>query len=98
MEQIERWAFTTRELDNPAACCGFDELVADVPFEDLGVLVQRNGVVTNRWEGETAGIPADIAKLANECESLFNPQTNELAEEWRDVVTINGKFLRFWVY
>jgi hypothetical protein len=95
-QRTERWAFTARELSNPAACCGFDELVADVPHEDMGVLIQRNGNVTNRWEDGTAGIPADIAELAGECESPYNPQTNELAEEWRDVVTNPaGEFLRF---
>jgi hypothetical protein len=95
-ELTERWAFTDRELSNPAACCGFDELIADVPFEDLGVLVQRNGNVTNRWVDGTVGIPADIAELAVACESLYNSRTNELAEEWRDVVTNPaGEFLRF---
>jgi hypothetical protein len=49
-----------------------------------------------RWEDGTAGIPADIAELANECESLYNPRTNELADEWREVVTNPaGEFLRF---
>lgn len=92
----ERWAFTDRELIDPTTCCVFDELVADVPCEDMGILVQRNGCVTNRWEDGTAGIPADIAELAGECESLYNPQTNELAEVWRNVVTNqDGKFLRF---
>jgi hypothetical protein len=98
----ERWAFSQSELADPAACKGDDELVAYVDLDDdwdgvegHSVIVYRNGKVSNRFSDGTAGVPRELAKLADNVESLLHPDGEETAE-WRDVrVDDNGNFLRF---
>ena len=98
----ERWAFSESELANPAKCKSYDELLADVPYEyaeehgiEEDIIVQRNGTVTNRWSDGTAGVPAETAELAGECETLYRPETREETDAWRDVeVDAAGNFLR----
>lgn len=85
--KTERWVFTDAELvANGKDCSGGDELVAHVMDVELGVLVERNGTVTNRWADGTAGVPDDIVELAKDVESLQTTETPvELAENWREV-------------
>jgi hypothetical protein len=90
--KTERWAFSESELANPAACKADDELVGEVPYEyaeengiECGIIIYRNGEVSNRWEDGTAGVPAEARELADECETLFHPQRNETTDVWADV-------------
>lgn len=91
--RTERWAFAESELANPAACKAHDELIGAVPYE-CGIIVYRNGEVSNRWEDGTVGVPAETRELADECECLFNPQRNETTDVWADVfVDYDGAWL-----
>lgn len=98
----ERWAFSESELAAPAECKGHDELVAYVDLDDdwegvegQGVVVYRNGEVSNRFDDGTAGVPKELAELANEVESLVHPDGEETAA-WRDVETDkDGNFVQF---
>lgn len=82
----QRWVFTQAELArNGKGCEAHDEFIATLPSEtELGVIVYRNGKVSNRWADGTAGVPRGIAELANEVETLGTPD-GELADEWHDV-------------
>lgn len=103
---IERWAFSDAELKNPQACNGFDELVADeiigynkqenrLIYGEIGVLVQRNGTVTNRYADGTIGVANDVAELAGEDESPCHTDGTP-CDNWRDVETNDkGEFIRF---
>jgi hypothetical protein len=88
----ERWAFSESELADPGKCSSTDEIVATLPYEfceengiEEGVIVYRNGEVSNRFSDGTAGISAEIAELAGECESLYHPDADEETAAWRDV-------------
>lgn len=98
----QRWAFTESELANPAECKGDDELVAyvytDTEFketESYGIVVYRNGKVSNRFDDGTAGVPRGLVDLANDCESLLHPDGEETSV-WKDVEADDqGNFVRF---
>jgi len=98
----ERWAFSQSELADPSACTGYDELVAIIDIDDdgdgvdsFGIIVYRNGEVSNRFDDGTAGVPKEFAELADECESLVHPDGEETAE-WKDVeADAEGNFVRF---
>ena len=94
----ERWVFTDAELaSNGRDCSGDDELVARVMDVELGVLVERNGTVTNRWADGTAGVPDAVVKLAKDVESLQTTETPvELAENWR-AVEVNDDGTLAWI-
>ncbi len=87
----ERWVFCESELANPAACRGYDEFTTgplgfdDVDRTELGVVVYRDGSVSNRWDDGTVGIPAEIADLADVEETLYSPDRDEYADVWADV-------------
>jgi hypothetical protein len=97
--RIERWVFTEEELKSPADCHGEDQFVAWVstsPRELIGVMVQRGGKATNLFNNGMTGVPDDIKELAEACESLAEPETETIAENWRDVVANeDGSFLGF---
>lgn len=87
----ERWAFTDAELREPAACRGDDELIAD-----WGIIVYRNGAVSNRYADGTAGIDPDLRDLAGADESPLHPGSGDYADNWRDVETDGAAgFVRF---
>jgi hypothetical protein len=99
----ERWVFTVAELallDQGGEFHGeaTDEFIAyPVPqAPQHGVIVQRDGTVTNRFADGTVGVPEDQQELANECESLWTDMDQDgLAEDWRDVlVEDTGEFIR----
>lgn len=100
----ERWAFSKSELADPAACNGYDDLIALVTiYDDEGgeaiaeekVIVYRNGEVSNRFADGTIGIPPELAELTDEEETLLHPDGDE-TEVWRDVdADADGNFLRF---
>jgi hypothetical protein len=106
---MERWCFTDYELANPEvlqACRGEDEFIAGVSDPEtggsgeLGVIVQRNGTVSNRWEDGTAGVPDDTQEEARNEEVLVKPlssrapdRRDSFADNWRDVdVAEDGSF------
>ena len=87
----QRWAFSEEELAQPFACNGWDELIAEArnpntgEHLELGVVVYRNGLVSNRWEDGTAGVPAIVRELANEEDTLYHPTTGEQIDIWCNV-------------
>jgi len=100
----ERWVFCESELTHPETCKSYDELTTTVLDPDSdpdnpehleqGVIVYRNGEVSNRWNDGTAGIPADVAELANCEETYYHPERDEYADIWADVfVDNNGAWL-----
>jgi hypothetical protein len=97
----ERWAFSDSELANPSRCNSADELVAHVEESEIGIFVQRNGSVSNRYEDGTAGVSADIAELVNDVETYSHPVDGdfgkaELTTKWKDVVVgPRGEFVAF---
>lgn len=98
----ERWAFSESELANPAKCKSDDELVAYVDLDDdwggvegQGVVVYRNGKVSDRFDDGTVGLPKGLAELAGDVESLLHPDGEETAA-WKNVETNDqGDFVRF---
>ena len=102
----ERWCFTYHELKNPGSCKRDDEFVAVLPISEVGVVVLRDGTVTDRWEDGTVGVPRLAKQHANAAEVLWKPvySGNNLAQNdqdeethaWRDVLADqNGRFVRF---
>ena len=93
---IERWAFTDDEFRHPESLNRRDTLIATVPGYELGVIVHRDGEVSNWWVDGTAGVPADAAELAADVETLHHPDSNESTARWADVeADSDGKFVRF---
>lgn len=91
----ERWVFTDQELaQNAIGCTAHDEFAARVPDQELCVIVYRNGEVSNRWSDGTAGVPAEVAELANEVETYYHPEQDAYADNWRDVEVVDGKVRR----
>lgn len=107
----ERWCFTEWELKHPEDCWSQDPFVANLGYEEdnhtpiaeLGVVVERNGTVTDRWEDGTRGVLPEFAQLADDVETLYKPvyygdnhaynEQDELADAWRDVlVSEDGRF------
>ncbi len=103
-----RWCFTAWEVNQPQRCLASDEFIAYAPDElTQGVVVLRDGTVTDRWEDGSTGVPPRARSLARACEELYKPtyfetrnlaqnEQDELADIWRDVLTNSqGHFLRF---
>ena len=98
----ERWAFSALELADPTKCTSYDELVAivdtDSEWDDVdsyGIVVYRNGKISNRFDDGTYGVPVWLTKLADDVESLLHPDGEETAV-WKDVeVDDDGKFTQF---
>ena len=93
----ERWCFTAYELSgHERTCHNYDEFVADLgedqqgPISEVGVIVYRNGDVSNRWGDGTRGVPDEYRQLADEVEALTKPygegEADVYADEWRDVI------------
>jgi len=98
----ERWAFSAGDLAAPAKCKGYDELVAYIDLDDdwegverHGIVVYRNGEVSNCFDDGTAGVPKELAELADKVESLLHPDGEETAV-WKNVETDrHGNFIHF---
>lgn len=107
----ERWCFTEHELEHPEDCWSQDPFVAflgyeednQTPIAELGVIVHRNGTVTNVWEDGSVGVMVEYVQLADSVEALTKPayygnnhaqnDADEVAEVWRDVlVGEDGRF------
>jgi hypothetical protein len=101
---IERWVFTDDEVKRPKHCRAYDEFVArpqdadefpDESTDTPGVLVQRNGTVTNRWEDGIAGVPERVMARADAEETLASTD-GQIADNWYDVyVDSAGRFAGF---
>jgi len=101
----ERWCFTAYELEHPEDCKSHDEFVADLGgdqeglISELGVLVQRNGDVTNRWGDGTVGVGDEYRQLADKSDTLVKPyrqagESDVYADTWREVIVDKeGKFV-----
>jgi len=91
--KTERWALSETEFLAPAGLCSHDELIATLPGLNSGIIVDRCGNPTNRWEDGTKGVPEYDANLASEADCLYHPKTDEETAIWLDVeVRANGDF------
>ena len=89
--KLERWAFSESELANPEGLNSDDELITI-----RGIIVYRDGSVSNRYEDGTFGISREEKEEANEEETLYHPEVDEETIAWRPVeVDDNGGFVRF---
>lgn len=80
---IRRWAFLPNELADLQACRADDEFVAYPPDVPLGVIVYRDGTVSNRWGDGTAGIPPHVEAAAGSEDTLYRDTTE--IDGWRNV-------------
>jgi hypothetical protein len=98
----ERWAFSQSEIVDPVKCNGHDELVAYVDIDDdwggiegYGIIVYRNGKVSNRFDDGTTGVPKILVELADSEENLLHSDGEETSE-WKNVMADDkGNFLCF---
>lgn len=95
----ERWVFTDQELaQKGVGCTAHDEFIATLPEEiggaEVGVIVYRNGGVSNRFADGTAGVPADQVALYAEVETYYHKDQDTYADNWRDVEVVDGKVRR----
>jgi len=97
-----RWCFTYYELEHPENCRASDLFAA--PVGEIGVLVRRDGTVTNQWADGTSGVPAHLRDDADFEDVLYklghggNAAQNDNDEEtcvWRNVKydVKTGRFL-----
>jgi hypothetical protein len=98
--KTERWVFTQDELERivahidgnqpmPSLERG-DEFIAVLTDYDIGVIVYRDGEVSNRWADGTAGLTNRAKELAED-EECFHRVSDEIGWElaaiWLDVQT-----------
>jgi hypothetical protein len=111
LQSNERWVFTKSELKHPETCHSKDEFIGyperDIDDEirvwpERGVIVYRNGQVSNRYSDGTAGVPDDERDLVDAIETLVKPREqvkdlyDELAYNWYDVVIdAEGNFVQW---
>ena len=83
-----RWVFTDQELSTPQLCRAEDEFFAFPTLDggENGVIVYRDGRVTNRFADGTAGVPDEIYQAAGDCTTLISSE-NQMADNWQDVYT-----------
>ena len=107
----ERWVFTPSELKAPDRCNRADEFLAFITSDppecaQSGVIMTRDGKPTNRFDDGTAGVPPELAALADEEDEYTVPlgtyqngqerDRGEPADTWCDVlVTPLGFFAGF---
>ncbi len=99
---METWAFSKSELAHPENCNGTDLLLTGpLPGvrDGFGILIQRNGIPTNRWADGTLGVPDNVRKQAQEEETLYHNLHSKDIEEtmiWLEVeANKDGEFIRF---
>jgi sulfur carrier protein ThiS len=88
----ERWVFTQSEIDRLGRYTTFkptayDEFIAAVEGQEIGVIVYRNGEVSNRWADGIKGVPQDVAEQTDAEETLYALAGCECADVWLDVTT-----------
>lgn len=83
--RIERWAVSKTELTNLDKLNGNDELLAYIP-DELGVVIYRNGRVSNRWEDGVVGVNQEMKDKVDEIDTLYHPNHSEDTELWIDVM------------
>ena len=91
-----RWAFTEKELieirENGFMPNDDDEFIVYVNGA-LGVIVQRNGVVTNRWSDGTIGVSDEVREVVAGEEDLYTTDSEHVEHVvWRDVMLTEGQF------
>src|SRR4051812_39717307 len=92
----ESWGFTESELQKPAKSKAGDVFVALPRDYEVGIMVLRNGQVTNRWADGTTGLTPENRDVAAAEETLYNESIDVYADNWRNVVVDNnGNFIRF---
>jgi hypothetical protein len=101
----ERWVFADSELP----ITDFDVIKADDEFvtgpllmpdgsyTELGVIVYRNGEISNRWSDGVAGVPEDVVESAKTEEEYYAlDEFSTEVDTWKDVICgPNGEFIRF---
>lgn len=65
---MSSWVFTQQDLQDPSQCNAYDEFMVTCPIDDdplfatwqeRGIIVYRNGIVSNRYADGTVGISTD---------------------------------------
>ena len=97
-EVVELWVFKEEELQDPSLYEGTDEFIAKPEGYDQGIVIQRNGLATNRWEDGKKGIKKKDRRAAESEEVLYEKPSGEAgeADTWKSVVTDKtDRFIRF---
>jgi hypothetical protein len=106
----ERWCFTQHELKFPENCFREDPFVSyqnAAGPDDLGVIVLRDGQITNMWGDGSGGVPEMVQNRIDLSGELRKPvyyghnhaydESDEEVEDWVDVyVDEEGRF-KAWV-
>ena len=88
-----RFVFTDHEVKYPKGCNNADEFIATPSEIEMGVIVYRDGRVSNRWDDGTTGIPDDIYQAAS-AEESYRTRKGEVADSWLDVyIDEEGNFV-----
>jgi len=96
--KTERWVFTEKELAAPSVngCKSHDMFIATgLGLPEEGVFVYRNGVVSNYYGDGIVGVTQEHKDLAEAVETLYDQDSGDMADTWRDVCTNNGMFVDF---
>jgi len=102
--QEEYWVFDRNELQHPEHARRTDIFIAHPTVTDYdkegdwepdqGVIVYRDGQVSNRWSDGTAGVPDVVVQAADELEEYYSPEFGDFVNAWRRVYTNEtGEFL-----
>jgi hypothetical protein len=102
--KVERWIFAPQELEHPETTNAHDEFFASPTVEDwdeegpwtpeYDVIVYRNGGVSNRWSGGSAGVPLKVQHATHEVTEYYSPQIGDFVNIWKAVYTDDkGNFL-----
>lgn len=92
--QQERWCFTDTELTERTLCRREDEFLAAGAGDSL-VIIYRNGRASNRYFDGTIGVTAVDVAAAESDESPYHISTQEIADNWCEVNTLDGNFVSF---
>lgn len=87
--------FTDAELQDPSLCKGDDEFISFPHMDggEQGIIVYRDGRVTNRFEDGTVGVPVELQDAADDVETLVQVGGMNYADNWHDVyVDEDGNF------
>lgn len=111
-KNIERWSFTKSELKSKklSKLNSKDEFLATLyepdennpnellPMENK-IVIQRNGICTNRWDDGTVGVNKEQCEEAQSDESPFrfkDYDNLEPTEAWKNVIVDDkGFFVKF---
>jgi hypothetical protein len=104
-----RWVFTDDEVkrlkakDPEFKPVAYDEFIvilpqpiADLLGVEMGIRVQRDGTITNRWWDGTVGVPAAVREEADAVEGYYTDDDDpQFVDRWLDIeCDQEGNFLK----